>query len=70
MIRGQRLLVGIIILPTAAMLVAVGLIFRYMFNNEYGIVSYFLQRLQLIGPGTSLEEGILSNPSATAAAIL
>ena len=69
-IRGQRLLVGILILPTAAMPVAVGLIFRYMFNNEYGIISYFLKGLGLIGTGTGLEEGILSNPSATAAAIL
>jgi len=69
-IRGQRMLVGILILPTAAMPVAVGLIFRYMFNNEYGIISYFLQGLHLIGPGTSLEEGILSNPAAAMAAII
>ncbi len=69
-IRGQRLLVGILILPTAAMPVAVGLIFRYMFNNEYGIISYFLQGLGLIGAGTGLEEGILSNPAAAMAAII
>jgi len=64
------MLVGILILPTAAMPVAVGLIFRYMFNNEYGIISYFLQGLHLIGPGTSLEEGILSNPAAAMTAII
>lgn len=66
---GRRWIIGLLILPTAAMPVAVGLIWRYMYNNEYGIVSYGLKTLGLLGPGQLLETALLSD-AVTAMATL
>ena len=66
---GRRFIIGLLVLPTAAMPVAVGLIWRYMYNNEYGIVSYGLKVLGLLGPEGLCKQALLSQ-GATAMACL
>lgn len=67
---GRRLIIGLFVLPTAAMPVAVGLIWRYMYNNEYGIFSYFLKQVGLLGSDGLLERALLSDPYTAMASII
>lgn len=67
---GRRFIIGFLILPTAAMPVAVGLIWRYMYNNEYGIVSYCLKTLGLLGPGRIFNKALLTEGVTAMASII
>jgi multiple sugar transport system permease protein len=67
---GRRLIIGLFVLPTAAMPVAVGLIWRYMYNNEYGIFSYFLKQVGLLGSEGLLERALRSDPYTAMASII
>lgn len=55
-IKAKKVIISLLILPTTMMPVAVGLIGRYMYNNEYGIISYMLRQIGLLGP-----KGLLGN---------
>ncbi len=55
-IKPKKVIISLLILPTTMMPVAVGLIGRYMYNNEYGIISYMLRQIGLLGP-----KGLLGN---------
>jgi multiple sugar transport system permease protein len=70
LLAGRRLIIGLLILPTAAMPVAVGLIWRYMYNNEYGIFSYFLKQIGVLGRGALLEDALLSNAQTAMASVI
>lgn len=67
---GRRFIIGFLILPTAAMPVAVGLIWRYMYNNEYGIVSYCLKSLGLLGPEGIFKKALLTEGVTAMASII
>ena len=69
-LAGRRLIIGLLILPTAAMPVAVGLIWRYMYNNEYGIFSYFLKQIGLLGPNGILGQALLSQTHTAMASVI
>lgn len=70
-LRGKRAIIGLFILPTASMPVAVGLIWRYMYNHQYGILSYMLRKVGLLGK-EGLFEGIslLTNPVGAMASVI
>lgn len=46
--RGRGLVQGIVFLPWAMSSFVVGLIFRWSFNGEYGVVNYLLEKIGLI----------------------
>ncbi|MCP4399530.1 MAG: sugar ABC transporter permease [bacterium] len=67
---GRRAIIGLLILPTASMPVAVGLVWRYMYNNEYGIISYFLKQVGLLGPGRIFDKALLTGKATAMGAIV
>ncbi len=67
---GRRPMIALLILPTAAMPVAVGLVWRYMYNNEYGIISYFLKGIGLLGPEGIFSKALLTDGATAMGAII
>lgn len=62
-IKAKKVIIALLILPTTMMPVAVGLIGRYMYNNEYGIISYMLRQIGLLGPNSLLgNKALLTDP--------
>lgn len=69
-LRGRRAIIGFLILPTASMPVAVGLIGRYIYNNEYGIVSYLLKQIGISGSNGLFEKALLTDPATAMASVI
>lgn len=64
--RGRGLVRSLTMLPWAAPPIAVALIFIWMFNNQYGVVNFFLERSGLSADGPNW----LDNPNLALVALL
>lgn len=58
-IKAKKVIIALLILPTMMMPVAVGFMGRYMYNSEYGIISYMLRQIGLLGPRSLLGNKVL-----------
>jgi multiple sugar transport system permease protein len=56
-LAGRRLLIALFLIPSMMMPIAVGLMWRYMLDDGYGMVSYYLKLIHVLGPG-----GLISHP--------
>ena len=66
-LAGRRLLIAIMLIPAMMMPIAVGLMWRYMLDDNYGMVAYYLSRAGLTGP-TGVFPGSLLGTAHTALA--
>ena len=66
-LAGQRLLVALILVPSMMMPIAVGLVWRFMLDDGYGMVAYYLGLVHLTGP-TGLVPGSILGSAHTALA--
>ncbi len=58
-VLGQRLLVTLLLIPSMLMPIAVGLIWRFMLNDEYGLIAYYLNDAHLVGPSGLVHDPLL-----------
>jgi len=68
--RGRRILVALLLIPSMMMPIAVGLMWRYMFDDGYGMVAYYLKALHVLGPGGLIVEPLLVRPITALAALI
>ncbi len=56
---GRRILVAVMLIPAMMMPIAVGLMWRYMLDDNYGMVAYYLNKVGLTGAGGVFPGSIL-----------
>jgi multiple sugar transport system permease protein len=58
----RRALIALFLIPSMMMPIAVGLMWRYMLDDGYGMVSYYLKAVHILGPHGLISEPLLSRP--------
>ncbi|WP_455382830.1 carbohydrate ABC transporter permease [Salinispira pacifica] len=66
----RRILVSLFLIPSMMMPIAVGLMWRYMFNYDYGMVSYYLKAIHILGPSGLIGNPLLIRPATALAALV
>jgi len=69
-LAGRRVLIALMLIPSMMMPIAVGLMWRYMLDDTYGMVSYYLSRLGLTGTDGLVKGSILGTSHSALAAIV
>jgi len=69
-IRGRRPIVALLLIPTMMMPVAVGLMWRFMLDDGYGMVAYQLKQLSILGPGGLIADPLLVRPLTALASVI
>ena len=69
-LTGRRILVAVMLIPAMMMPIAVGLIWRYMLDDNYGMVNYYLSKLGLTGSRGLFSGSILGTAHAALASIV
>jgi len=67
---GRRLLIALVLIPSMMMPIAVGLMWRYMLDDGYGMVAYYLNRLAITGQGGLFPGSILGTARTALASIV
>jgi len=61
-LAGRRLLIALFLIPSMMMPIAVGLMWRYMLDDGYGMVSYYLKLVHILGPGGLITHPLFARP--------
>jgi len=69
-LAGRRMLIALVLIPSMMMPIGVGLMWRYMLDDGYGIVSYYLSRLGLAGPNGLFAGSILGSAHTALASLI
>jgi multiple sugar transport system permease protein len=70
-LAGRRVLIALFLIPSMMMPIAVGLMWRYMLDDGYGMVSYYLKLVHVLGPGGLITHPLFARPwSALGALVL
>jgi len=70
-LAGRRLLIALFLIPSMMMPIAVGMMWRYMLDDGYGMVSYYLKLVHILGPGGLITHPLFARPwSALGALVL
>jgi multiple sugar transport system permease protein len=69
-VRGRRPIVALLLIPTMMMPVAVGLMWRFMLDDGYGMVAYQLKQLSILGPGGLIADPLLVRPLTALASVI
>ncbi len=69
-VRGRRPIVALLLVPTMMMPVAVGMMWRYMLDDSYGMVAFYLKQVGVLGPGGLITEPLLIRPLTALASII
>ncbi len=56
-VKGRGISVAILLMPTIMARVVVGVLWRFMYNSEFGIITYCLNKIGFLAPG----EGMLTS---------
>jgi len=67
---GRRLLIALFLIPSMMMPIAVGLMWRYMLDDGYGMVSYYLKLVRLLGPGGLISHPLFARPWTALASLV
>lgn len=60
--HGRRALVALLLIPSMMMPIAVGLMWRYMLDDSYGMIAFYLKAIHLLGPGGLIVDPLLVRP--------
>jgi multiple sugar transport system permease protein len=69
-VAGRRVLIALVLIPAMMMPIAVGLIWRFMLDDGYGMVAYYLSKMGVTGPTGIFTGSILGTASTARAAIV
>jgi len=69
-LAGRRLLIALMLIPSMMMPIAVGLMWRFMLDDSYGMVSYYLSRVGLTGPDGMVKGSLLGTAHTALASIV
>jgi multiple sugar transport system permease protein len=69
-LRGRRILIALVLIPSMMMPIAVGLMWRFMLDDGYGMVTYYLGRVGLTGPHGLFTGSILGSAHSALASIV
>ncbi len=69
-LAGRRLLIALFLIPSMMMPIAVGLMWRYMLDDGYGMVTYYLKLVHVLGPGGLISHPLFARPWTALAALV
>ncbi len=69
-LAGRRVAIALVLIPSMMMPIAVGLMWRYMLDDQYGMVAYYLGKAGLTGPNGLFSGSILGTASSARLAIV
>ena len=69
-IAGRRILIALFLIPSMMMPIAVGLMWRYMLDDGYGMVSYYLKLVHILGPSGLIAHPLLARPWTALASLV
>lgn len=69
-LAGRRILVAVMLIPAMMMPIAVGLMWRYMLDDNYGMVAFYASKVGLTGPGGLFSGSILGTAHTALASIV